>query len=164
MTPYHLLGKVQIQIWSWPNPNFQPHLYLKSHRTSSSSTGILLCPIRTSPCSSDITPTFPLCTFVQNVPATYNLSLSLPLWLVKFLPFKDWLKCHFLWENLPGYVISHSPSPSNILDLSCDIYTVLPSITAMFTLAWDIHLLSLPWLEILKGWDYALAISAVPSA
>lgn len=71
----------------------------------------------------------------------------LPIELVKFLPFQDWLKCHFLWENPPGSVSSLSASFSDTLDLPRDIYTILPRVTAMFTLARAIHLLSLPCLE-----------------
>lgn len=66
----------------------------------------------------------------------------LPIELVKFLPFQDWLKCHFLWENPPGCVSSLSSSSSDTLDLPRDIYTILPRVTAMFTLARAIHLLS----------------------
>lgn len=77
MTPCHV-GKVQIQVWSWPNPTFHPHLLLKSNRTSRSQTGMLLNPIRTSPSSLDNIPASPICTFAQDVPVGGNRDILSP--------------------------------------------------------------------------------------
>lgn len=78
MIPCHVLGKVQIQIWSCPNPTFQPHLSLKSNRTSRSQTGTLLNPIRTSPSSLDDIPGSPVCTFAQDVAVAGNREILSP--------------------------------------------------------------------------------------
>ena len=78
MIPCHVLGKVQIQIWSCPNLTFQPHLSLKSNRTSRSQTGTLLNPIRTSPSSLDDIPGSPVCTFAQDVAVAGNREILSP--------------------------------------------------------------------------------------
>ena len=78
MTPCHVLGKVQIQIWSYPNPTFQPHLSLKSNRTSRSQTGTLLTPIRTSPSSLEDIPASPISTLAQDVPVAGNRDILSP--------------------------------------------------------------------------------------
>ena len=70
----------------------------------------------------------------------------LPMELVKFLPFVPGLAQMPLPLGKPTWMCDLSSSSSDTLDLSRDIYTILPRVTAMFPLARAIHL-SLPLLE-----------------
>lgn len=63
--------------------------------------------------------------------------LSLPLQLVKFLPFLQGFAQMPLPLGKPTWMCDLSPQAPlrRTLDHSCDIYTILPSIRVMFTLA-----------------------------
>lgn len=129
---------------------------LRPNRTSSSPTGFFLYSKRTSLSSLEFVPIFLLATFAQDSLLTLMTPSSLATCQIPTLPSRTCSdaassgKTHLNVWSLPT-------SPSNTLDLSYSIYTILPGITVMFTLAWAIRLLSLPWLEIL--WGLGLCLS-----
>lgn len=123
---------------------------------SSSPTGLFLYSKRTSPSSSEVIPIFPLAIFAQDSLLPIIILSSLTICHIPTLPSRTYSDAASSGKSHRN-VWSLSSSPSNTLDLSDSICTILPGITVMFTLGWAIRLLSLPWLEIL--WGLGLCLS-----